>query len=344
MSKYCIESSDHIEEEDRIRNFFESGEILDDKFQYPIGDGYNANLFRCIYGSEPEDLYIAVEFENMETYWKNKFDPRLNNKDKLKPPDNRDPEYWVTRSQAENLVNGMALANRKHGLVFNAMVTIAFKYAGIVTDKEASEVLVKFLDLMRKKFRNGSFSSRVLGVPIDPTVCVYVYVWERSIEHGLHVHILTYWPQGLLLEFRQWAEKALGRLAPIPIMENAIVAKSDASLYVDEQIKQQATMVGYLLKGIVPDMMIDVGDGSGESVSGYKVFNVKPRYRYNCGRIEGNKRVGMSRNISISERNKSPAKTMLDLKFYDQIFDGHEWELYREDCERDDLVEALKSL
>lgn len=341
-----------MDEENRCRSFFDYGDTPEANFRWPVGDGYYANLFRSIYGKSFDDYGVALDLGAFSSLIESHTAMEIQkaiiaptvDKGGLPSGQYLDAKYWMSGAEANNLAEGVAAANSVHGLLFNTMVTISYKYAGILNESEAVPVLTQFLHRMGKRYMGKRFPSEALGVPIDPSTFAFCYVHERSKQHGLHVHILTYLPKGHQHRLQRWANKALASIVGKPIPDNTVMVSSKASNNPNRQIQDQARMVRYILKGIDEGLTIESPMGSGIVVSGYDFFDIRHNHRHNQGRIEGIKRVGLSRNISIGARKKAGFVSAFEAGDDDHIFAGVEWQQYRDRCQLEEKWDELEKM
>ncbi|MCA0278912.1 MAG: hypothetical protein LCH86_23200 [Proteobacteria bacterium] len=187
---------------------------------------------------------------------------------------------YITGDQFFELYDAVCFANSRNW-VMNVTVDIQPGYLGIVGEGEIFRAFRVWL----ARYRDWCSQRRIESV--------YIYVWERPRDKGLHVHMLCHIPDGLQTEFKSWACLSVQSLSK--------PGAYAAHLTPEVRRRKQATAENqwrpfkYRMKGLSPEVYLP-GTGVMKTLVDQTGIDAKPQ-----GEITG-KRVGSSRSISWKAR------------------------------------------
>lgn len=171
------------------------------------------------------------------------------------------------------------------GWPLGAKVTITPINWGIRRPEDCRKVLADYLKRLATWF--GDKGSAPFA---------WVYVWEKGVQNGYHVHLAIHVPDHLTRPFQEWnrkfgktADKISGRLAP--------VGEPAVAFYPRKDLFGQAEWLAYMGKHLDPKPVFTFGSGK-YTASQAQLFGADEYYRGPCALPAAlGKRVGVSQSL-----------------------------------------------
>lgn len=261
----------------------------------------------------------------------------------------------VLRHEAIRVYDAMAFAMRQ-GIVFDAHLTIVWRYLGAINEDHATELLTKFNHEAGKWLARG-LKADTAYKRHDPrsflpgTRHSYVAVHEWGDRQGFHTHELAFIPPAKLPAFRAWAESCLARLAgrsyiPAPTLK----ITGGGSLSDERRLWRCWYWFKYITKTTMPEAMVRF---DGRLISVRDIFDLRPFH--SAGAVDCAQMISISHNIGpksqrlagfVSKFHRGEFESLCDSSYLDEWRSERDWARAQaeERARQDEMTFTLMSL
>lgn len=311
------------EHEEKARNRIERGDFgyhPNDK-NYPLinGDGEYASTLRATLGETEQihlqhlrSLRLADEDRYPEIYsWKRGARSKNDNYQHSPTGNGKSTATHITKEQFIDLYSAVSFANG-FGVAVNVHIIIQWGHLGYIDHSEAAKVLQDgfFKPLHGWYAYNSGTRQCKYGVK-NPHQLFWIYSHECSRMASFHTHIIAGIPIEMREAFRIWVRDrmtALSKKQPVSKGAAKIVGPPSSP------IERQWILFQYLCKGLDPKAMVNIP----QYEKTVPMSNLIQFHYRNPGHIDCKNRIGMSRNLTRTEREKYGFKSLAEQGVFDK--------------------------
>jgi hypothetical protein len=307
------------ENEEKARTAIENGDFgyrPGKKYFVPDSGGVHAGVLSAVMGGSNEKAhskalykeYLATADLYPEIYVAKTYAKSKRGLHKLLPTEEFLHPTHIDKEQFIDLYSAVSFANG-HGVALNTHVTINWTSLGYTDHSVAAKALQDgFFKPLHGwyKYNNwdGKYSVR------DPHQLFWIYSHENSPRTGFHTHILLGVAVEMRKDFKKWVVDRVTKLSKIgPVPKEVVEIVCPPS----QQIGRQWRRFQYLCKGLDPAATATLPNNKIVRLSNFVEYGY-----INPGRITCKNRVGMSRNLSKTEREKLGFKSMMERGMFDK--------------------------
>jgi hypothetical protein len=306
-------------DDDRARTLIERGDMgyrPGEKYPSDIGNGINAKIWHAAMGRTKreyeENLRRELEARYPEIYPCKRGAKSKQGKHR-NPFYNSGDESHITKEQFIDAHDGVYFANG-YGVALSVHVIIHWELLGLQDHSEAARALYEgFLRPLHAWYDYNHWEHpEKFGIKYeDCHPLFWIYVHECSKKSGFHTHILISIPVEMRKEFRLWVKKRVIQLSKTqPTPKEAVKVVAPPS----DPIERQWIFFQYLCKGLDPKATIEI--------PGYPrpvLLTDLIQFQYcNPGQITCKNRIGLSRNLSRTEREKKGFQSLMGAGIFDK--------------------------